>query len=81
MTTKKYTCLVCGRKFPEGQGIVIKYDEDLELTFHSSRCAAKFLKLLLERVPRDELKGYLKRIREELIEKIKLIEKARSKKI
>ena len=43
-----YECIVCGRKFPQGQGIIIR-KAGYELAFHSSRCAARFLKLLLER--------------------------------
>ena len=43
----KYKCIVCGRKFHQGQGIVIEYGK-YRLAFHSSRCASKFLKLLLE---------------------------------
>jgi len=40
-------CLVCGRVFPEGQGIVIAR-EGLVLEFHSSRCAARFMRKLFE---------------------------------
>ncbi len=40
-------CLVCGRYFHEGQGIVLNY-YGYTLEFHSSRCAAKFLRRLLE---------------------------------
>lgn len=47
MAKRLYECVVCGRKFPEGQGIVIAKG-GLVLHFHSSRCAAKFLKRLIE---------------------------------
>lgn len=76
----KHKCIVCGRTFPNGQGIIINYG-DLELKFHSNRCASKFLRLLLERVPHEELKEYVKRITEELKEKISLLEKSRVKSI
>jgi len=47
LAKRYYECLVCGRRFPEGQGIVL-YKAGTPLYFHSSRCAAKFLRLLLE---------------------------------
>ena len=47
MAKRLYECVVCGRKFPEGQGIVISKGSTI-LYFHSSRCAAKFLRALLE---------------------------------
>ncbi|BAF34739.1 hypothetical protein APE_0601a [Aeropyrum pernix K1] len=40
-------CIVCGRFFHEGQGIIIKIPGGL-LEFHSSRCAQRFLRMLLE---------------------------------
>ena len=49
MAKRLYECIVCGRKFPEGQGITI-VKGGVVLHFHSSRCAAKFLKALLENV-------------------------------
>ena len=48
MAREHYECIVCGRKFPRGQGIIIE-KAGITLTFHSSRCAAKFLRLFLER--------------------------------
>jgi large subunit ribosomal protein L24e len=45
---RRFKCVVCGRLFPEGQGVFIGRG-GLTLTFHSSRCAYKFLKLLFER--------------------------------
>lgn len=76
----KYICLICGRKFPQGQGIIIKYGR-LELAFHSNRCASKFLRLLLERIPPEEAEGYVKRLRDELIEAIKEKMKLKQKRI
>ncbi len=46
---REFKCITCGRRFPEGQGVMISRGS-LTLTFHSSRCAYKFFKLLLERV-------------------------------
>jgi len=40
---------MCGRPFPEGQGVLISRG-GLTFTFHSGRCAYRFLKLLFERV-------------------------------
>ena len=77
---RKYKCIICGRVFPEGQGIVIKYG-DLELYFHSNRCASKFLCQLLERIPPDEIKGYIKRLVEENLEQLERVAKVKSKKI
>lgn len=39
-------CIVCGRAFPEGQGIILSRGE-VYLSFHSSKCAAKFLRRLI----------------------------------
>ncbi len=77
---KKYKCIICGRIFPEGQGIVIKYG-DLVLSFHSNRCASKFLRQLLERIPSDEIKGYVKRLVEENLEQLESLAKIKAKKI
>ncbi len=66
----KYTCLVCGRVFYEGQGIVIRRG-GLELAFHSSRCAAKFLRLLLERSEEGCVEDTAKRVSRELEEALK----------
>ncbi|MFP3285833.1 MAG: hypothetical protein RXP86_01025 [Acidilobus sp.] len=61
----KYTCLVCGRTFYEGQGIVIRRG-NLELAFHSARCAAKFLRLLVERAESDCIESSSIRVSKEL---------------
>ncbi len=55
MERRRYTCIVCGRKFPEGQGIVIKR-AGLELAFHSKACLAKFFRLFVERIDEKEFK-------------------------
>jgi len=80
LVSARYRCVVCGRVFPKGQGIVLSYG-DLTLSFHSSRCASRFFKSLVERVPREELKGYVKKIMEEYEEALSQREKARAKKI
>ncbi len=76
----KHKCLTCGRVFPEGQGIVIKIAGET-LEFHSSKCFAKFARELLSRLPQDEIKGYIKKIREEYEEVLEQKRKLKSKKI
>ncbi len=39
-------CSVCGKVFPEGQGIYVKI-RDKEIFFHKKTCATRFLKELL----------------------------------
>lgn len=77
---RKYRCITCGRPFPNGQGVIIKIGDDV-LEFHSSRCFAKFAKSLLERMPYDEIKGYVKKIREEYEDLLEQKRKIRAKKI
>ncbi len=43
----KRRCIICGKMFPEGQGIVITRGR-IALYFHSKRCAVKFLRKLIE---------------------------------
>lgn len=73
MATARYRCVVCGRPFPEGQGIVIRRG-DLVLAFHSSRCASKFLRLLMERADAKCLEGPAR----EVLRDLEQAEKARS---
>jgi len=80
LTRVKYKCLICGRVFPEGQGFVIKYG-DVNITLHSSRCAAKFLKRLLENAPREDLGKHVKKLCDELVEELEKKEKLKAKKI
>ncbi|RLG81618.1 MAG: hypothetical protein DRO13_00720 [Thermoprotei archaeon] len=80
MRREKYRCIVCGRVFPQGQGIIIKY-QDMLLSFHSSKCASKFLRILLETTPYSDLGKHIKRIHEDLVEQLKMLDKKRAKKI
>ncbi|MET1160743.1 MAG: hypothetical protein ABWW65_07270 [Thermoprotei archaeon] len=80
MPRENYKCLICGRVFPRGQGIIINYG-DILLTFHSNRCASKFLRILLENLPREEMIKYVKRLHEELTEKLRVLEERKSKRI
>lgn len=76
----KNKCIVCGRVFPGGQGVVLRSGEVI-LSFHSSKCASKFLKILLEKLPPDEVKPYLTKIVDELEEVLKAKARAKAKKI
>ncbi len=74
MRTKYYTCVVCGRKFPEGQGIVIRR-AGIELAFHSKSCFTRFFKLFAERVDEKEFK----RVARELVKEFEEVRAARLK--
>lgn len=67
-----YNCIVCGKKFPEGQGVVIRR-EGIELYFHSKDCLGRFAKRLLLDAP--DISCLLDEIRE----LVKQFEKLRSK--
>jgi ribosomal protein L24E len=77
---RKHYCVTCGRPFPSGQGIIIKIGNEV-LEFHSSRCFAKFAKSLIERIPHDEIKGYVRKVREEYEELLEQKRKTRAKRI
>ncbi|MGC8982633.1 MAG: hypothetical protein ACP5KA_02620 [Desulfurococcaceae archaeon] len=51
------------------------------LEFHSNKCFAKFAKTLLEKLPQDEIRGYLKRVLSEYEEILSQKAKLRMKKI
>ncbi len=69
--TDKFTCIVCGRKFPRGQGVIIELGK-ITLTFHSTKCATKFFKLLIERI---EDKSLLEKTAKELIHELEEVRK------
>ncbi len=66
--------------FPQGQGVVIRLGDEV-LEFHSSRCFSKFAKTLLERIPFDSIKGYVKKVRSEYEELVTEKQKLRAKRI
>ena len=72
--SRRYECVVCGRMFPEGQGIVITR-AGVTLAFHSKACLAKFFRLFVERLPEKEFK----RVAKELLEEYKKARLARAK--
>ncbi len=55
MKRQRYECIVCGRVFPQGQGVVI-VRSGLVLTFHSKACLTKFFKLFVERIDEKEFR-------------------------
>ena len=57
-------CMVCGRFFHEGQGIVLKVRGGV-LEFHSSRCAARFFRRLVEEYPEDCIVSAIRRLADE----------------
>lgn len=71
MPKVKNKCNVCGKVFPEGQGIVITVEEEV-VALHSSRCAVKFLKAIideLEPAVSKEVIGRVKKNFEEVLSK------------
>ncbi|MCE4619169.1 MAG: hypothetical protein F7C82_00295 [Desulfurococcales archaeon] len=64
MGKRLYECIVCGRKFPEGQGIIISKGGVI-LYFHSNRCASKFFKRLIENTEDSCIVKALKETQEE----------------
>jgi len=77
---ERHKCVVCGRVFPRGHGVVIGI-EDLVLEFHSNRCFAKFARELLKRMPQGDVKGYARRLLEEYEEILSQKAKLKSKRI
>ncbi len=72
--TRRHTCLVCGRVFPEGQGIVVSR-AGIELHFHSKTCLTRFFKLFIERIEEREFK----RVVRELVRELEEARKARAR--
>jgi len=64
MLGEKLTCVVCGRKFSAGQGILISFGRST-YSFHSKACALKFVKKVLEGLEPSELEKVADRVAEE----------------
>ncbi len=71
-------CIVCGKKFPVGQGIVINI-EGRQYTFHSKKCALKFLRRALEEFDKSALIKVFDKISKEFYEERKSKEELRKK--
>jgi len=78
--TNKMTCLVCGRKFPRGQGVIFVLEEK-EYAFHSKRCALRFLKRVLEELDKSLIKPVFDRVSKEFEEELKITREKKAKKI
>jgi len=78
--SKKHECIVCGRKFPEGQGILIDLG-GTKLAFHSKSCALKFFKTLFLRVEYSLIRDYVNETIEEFRRKVSEERKRKAKKI
>ncbi len=50
---EKDTCIICGRPVYKSQGVIIRSASG-KLVFHSSKCAARFLKALLENPEQEQ---------------------------
>ena len=79
MPKERLVCVVCGRKFPRGQGVVLVIGGK-EYSFHSKRCALKFLRRLLEELG-DTASSAAERVAREFAEELRAKEEARRKKI
>lgn len=77
---KKLECIVCGRVFYQGQGIVLDVG-GYTLTFHSKSCAIKFFKTLLSRLTREEIENAVKEMLNEFSLKLSEQRKRSSKKL
>jgi hypothetical protein len=75
----RFRCCVCGRVFPKGQGIVVALSGGV-LAFHSSKCAARFLRLLLDSGSKEVMSSAL-RLARELESKLVEAQERRAKKI
>jgi hypothetical protein len=76
---ERFRCCVCGRVFPKGQGIVVVLSGGV-LAFHSSRCAARFLRLLIDSGSKEVASSAL-RLAKELESKLLEDRERRAKKI
>lgn len=61
---EKLACVVCGRKFSVGQGILLSFGKNT-YNFHSKTCALKFVKKVLESLESSELERIADKVAEE----------------
>jgi len=77
---EKLECIVCGRKFPLGQGIIVNIC-GFTLRFHSKNCAVKFFRVFASRLTGDEAKRVTKEVIDEFLSKLNEQRKLKSKKL
>ncbi|MDP8002850.1 MAG: hypothetical protein ACP5I6_01015 [Caldisphaera sp.] len=78
MVRQKYRCIVCGKEFTEGQGIVMQRGS-IKLTFHSNKCASSFFKMLIERPEASCLESSIKDVIKDFEKKLEEKEKKNKK--
>ncbi|MEM4607115.1 MAG: hypothetical protein QXV93_02935 [Zestosphaera sp.] len=61
---EKLVCIVCGRKFSVGQGVIINLGRNT-YSFHSKACALKFVKKVLESLEPSELEKVADKVADE----------------
>ncbi len=62
-------CIVCGRVFPRGQGIILTVGGQ-EYTFHSKACAIKFIKRVIEEMEPGVVRSVFDRVKKEFEEEL-----------
>ncbi len=77
---ERITCIVCGRKFPKGQGIVLRVGGK-DYPFHSKTCALKFLKRVIEEMDQDTIRKAFDSVEKEFREELRLRTEKTAKKI
>lgn len=80
LMTEKLECIVCGRKFPRGQGIILVV-AGKEYAFHSKRCAIKFLRRVLEEIDEGVLAKAFSNVARELAEELEELRERKAKRI
>ncbi len=76
----KHVCVVCGRKFPEGQGITLNFGGEV-MRFHSKACAIKFIRRFLEELDPGASSSVARKVADAFAEELKVREEARKKKL
>jgi len=72
----RYLCVVCGRSFPEGQGIIVE-KAGHRLFFHSKRCLTRFFRRFVEELEDSCASRAISRVKSEFEELAKAREKAK----
>ncbi len=76
----KYVCIVCGKKFPKGQGVVLVV-KGRKYPFHSKGCAVRFFRRLIEELDPNALSDAFERVRKSFEDELRAKEERNVKKI